>query len=145
MSDDKQKLEGFRQEYTEVNSYYRHYSALRFVMFSVYFAVIAGIASVAFGVVEVKSYGASLISGMIKVGGLLITIAFLMYEIRLEVVIEHYRAWAKRLEKELSYSQMTERPPSKLTFGTTKAIYCLMITFWSLAIGLSLISVIWKA
>ena len=73
MSDDKQ---GLRQEYTEVNSYYRHYSALRFVMFSVYFAVTAGIASVAFGVVEIKSYGATVISGMIRVGGLLVTIAF---------------------------------------------------------------------
>ena len=134
MSEEKQKLEGWRQEYTEVNSYYRHYSALRFVMFSVYFAVIAGIASVAFGVVAVKSFGANLISGLIEVGGLLITIAFLLYEKRLEVVIDHYRGQAKRLEKELSYTQMTERPPSKLTFGATKAIYYLMIAFWSFAL-----------
>ncbi|PYS93008.1 MAG: hypothetical protein DMF64_07070 [Acidobacteria bacterium] len=145
MSEDERKVKGWRQEYTEVNSYYRHYSALRFVMFSVYFAVTAGIASVAFGVVEIKSFGASLIIGMIKVSGLLITVAFLMYELRLEQVIDHYRIWAKKLEEELGYAQMTERPLSRLTFGTTKALYYLMIAFWSLAFILFLISVIWKA
>jgi len=139
MSDDKQ---GLRQEYSEVNSYYRHYSALRFVMFSVYFAVTAGIASVAFGVVEIKSYGATLISGMIRVGGLLVTIAFLMYEIRLEQVIDHYRDWVKTLAKELRYSEMNKRPNSRLTFNTTKALYCVMIGFWCVSVILFAISVI---
>ena len=140
MSDDK---EGLRQEYTEVNSYYRHYSALRFVMFSVYFAVTAGIASVAFGVVEIKSYGATAIIGMIRVGGLLVTIAFLMYEKRLEQVIDHYRDWVKKLAEELRYSEMNNRPnPRRLTFRTTKALYWVMIVFWCVSVILFAISVI---
>ncbi len=124
-----------------MNNYFRHYSALRFVMFSVYFAVTAGTASAAFGVVEIKSYGASLITGMIRASGLLITVAFLMYELRLERVINHYRDWVKKLEDELDYTQMKKRPQSKMTFWTTRALYGLMIAFWSLAFLLFLISV----
>jgi hypothetical protein len=114
-------------------------------MFSVYFAVTAGVASVAFGVVEIKTYGASVISGMIKISGLLITVAFLMYEKRLEKVIDHYRDWAETIAEELGYSQMNKRPRSKSTFRTTKALYYLMITFWLVAFILFLISVIWRA
>ena len=42
-------------EYSEVNNNIRHYSALRFAIFTVYFAVIGGIVSIAFGFFENKT------------------------------------------------------------------------------------------
>jgi len=42
-------------EYSEVNTNIRHYSALRFAIFTVYFAVIGGIVSIAFGFFENKT------------------------------------------------------------------------------------------
>jgi hypothetical protein len=49
-------LENLRHEYSEVNNNLRHYSALRFAIFGVYFAVVGGVSSIAFGLVEIKSW-----------------------------------------------------------------------------------------
>src|SRR5205085_12632311 len=55
MSEDKGSLENLRLEYSEANNNRRHYSNLRFAVLTVFFAVLGGVASVAFGFVEIKS------------------------------------------------------------------------------------------
>lgn len=55
MSEDKTSLENLRLEYSEANNNRRHYSNLRFAVLTVFFAVLGGVASVAFGIVEIKS------------------------------------------------------------------------------------------
>ena len=136
MKEEGKETEGARHEYTEVNTYLRHYSSLRFVMFSVFFAVMAGIISVALGVVGVRASSPNIIL-TIKLGGWLTTIVFSMYEFRLQRLIRHYQKSAENLEKRLGYSQMTERPKSNLTFIATWIMYIILFLFW--------IFVMWKA
>src|SRR5829696_8756100 len=77
-------VEKLKYEYVEVNSYLQHYSSLRFVIFSVYFAVMAGVISVAFGIIRFDVYNLNMITLSMRILGLLTTIAFLIYELRLE-------------------------------------------------------------
>ena len=136
MTEAKERADGTKSEYAEVNHYLRHYSSLRFVMFSVFFAVMAGIMSVALGIVGVKPLTASVV-WTIRVGGLMTTIVFSMYEFRLERLIRYYQKAGRELEESLGYSQMTKRPNSQLTFLATWIMYTILFLFW--------IVVMWKA
>jgi hypothetical protein len=122
--------EELRHQYTEVCHFLRHYSSLRFVMFSVYFAVIAGVASLAFKIIEVKTPNADTINLLTRCAGLLTTIVFLLYEFRLGRLIRHYQKIAIELEKPLGYIQMTSRPKSSLTFFATRFLYIILMLFW---------------
>jgi hypothetical protein len=91
MSEETAELENLRLEYSEVNNNRRHYSNLRFAVFSVYFAVLGGLVSVAFGIVEIKSPSqASIILGA-RIAGLLFTVIFFSFEILGELNLRHFR------------------------------------------------------
>jgi hypothetical protein len=127
---DSKEFEGLKHEYTEANSYLRHYSSLRFVMFSVYFAVMAGVISLAFGIVNLETSSPYIIRLLIRMGGLLTTFVFSMYEYRLEYLIRHYQTLAKELEEKLGYSQMRRREQSNVTFIATWILYASVFLFW---------------
>lgn len=74
MSEEKKSLENLRAEYSEANTNRRHYSNLRFAVFSVYFAVLGGLSSVAFSVVEIKSPSPTSIVLGARIAGLLFTV-----------------------------------------------------------------------
>jgi hypothetical protein len=76
-------------EYTEVNAYLRHYSSLRFVMVSVYFAVSAALVVAAFRLVSLDSGGSTHVFAAFRLIGLGVTIAFFAYEWRLEKLIRY--------------------------------------------------------
>lgn len=128
-------------EYQEVNAYLRHYSSLRFVMVSVYFAVSAAVVSAAFGIVISDPKWNPLFSEVLRVLGLGTTIVFLMYELRLEQLIRYYQGRACGLESTLPYETMTRRPKSDRMFRSTKLLYAMFLVFWAGAI----IQVFWSA
>src|SRR6185295_8095891 len=108
--------EALRCEYVEVNNYLRHYSSLRFVIFSVYFAVMAAVVAVAFGAVQLKTNSLAWIVFSMRFLGLLTTAAFLVYELRLEGLIRYYQACGKTLDGRLGLRQMEDRPKSNKIF-----------------------------
>jgi hypothetical protein len=132
MDDSKQQrsFESLKNEYTEANQNFRHFSALRFAVFSVFFAVEAGIAAVAF------SNGQFVPNAVIfaKVGGLLVTLVFWSYQERIVRLIAHFMKVAAELEQQLGYTQISTRPPAKVPFldinTITRLFFPLLIVFW---------------
>jgi hypothetical protein len=123
-------MEELDPEYREVNSYLRHYSSLRFVMVSVYFAVSAAVITVAFGLVGPADRIPPWLPPIFRVMGLGVTVVFGLYEFRLERLIRYYQGRARELEKVLPYKTMQKRPKSKLTFGATWILYAMFAAFW---------------
>jgi hypothetical protein len=131
MSEDKCSLENLRLEYSEVNNNCRHYSNLRFAAFSVYFAILGGVASVAFGIIEVKSQSSVNILLWARIAGLIFTTVFFSYDVLCELNRRHFGNVAKKLEEELGYRQFRTRKfrfPRGYYF--TWGMYALLIIFW---------------
>jgi hypothetical protein len=123
-------VENLRNEYSEVNENFRHFSSLRFAIFSVYFAIQAGIFAAAF-----KSGGFSECGvNFAKVGGLLITLVFWGYQERNVQLIAHFMKVATKLESQLGYTQMSTRPPAKFPIPDintiTRIFFPFMVIFW---------------
>lgn len=125
-------LEGLRHEYTEVNNNIRHYSNLRFTVFTVYFATLGGLISVAFGFFESKAGNPEHMKLWSRIGGLVITSLFLQYHLRIQAVLVGTLEVGVKLESLLGYSQITNRSLSKsrITNHLTTVFYCLLILFW---------------
>ena len=125
-----ESIEGLRHEYSEVNQNFRHYSALRFAMLTVYFAIIAGLVSVAF---DTTQPSASSISWFAQLGGLLITLIFFMFELIVERFLVHFSRVATQLEQELGYSQFSTKPRSNVlkTHNATWSLFILLALFWT--------------
>lgn len=119
-----------KDEYTEVSQNLRHYSNLRFAIFSVYFAVIAGISAITFS----KGQFDETATQFAKVGGLLITLVFWSFEERTGQIFEHFGRVAHQLEGLLGYSQLSTRPSAKFpVFGAeiiTRLFFVLLTVFW---------------
>jgi hypothetical protein len=132
-------LEGPRQEYTEVNNNIRHYSALRFAIFPIYFVAFGGLASVAFGL-----FGAQANSEFLKLGarvsGVLVTVLFFHYEYLLEEVLNKNRKRGKELEALLGYKQITSRsqPAISVSYYMAWGFYSILLLFWMGMIILSI-------
>jgi hypothetical protein len=133
---DEKELEALKHEYSEANNNLRHYSGLRFAIFSVYFAVAGGLISVAFGIVDAKLSNQASVSLMAKIGGLLVTIVFFMFEMRLELLVRHHQNVANTLERPLGYRQMSTRPQYRFlkTYYYTWGLFILLILFWIVVI-----------
>jgi len=134
---DANELESLRHEYTEVNNNHRHYSGLRFAVFSVYFAVLGGLVSVAFGFVEVKSSDGIDIILISRVAGLLFTLVFFSFEILCELNLRHFKKVARELEGMLGYRQFKTRkfPLMPRASWFTWSMYIILIVFWIILIA----------
>jgi hypothetical protein len=129
-------------EYSEINNNIRHYSALRFAIFTVYFAVIGGVVSIAFGFFENKTGNPEFTKLWARIGGFLISLLFLVLEVNCEQYLTIYGDIAVSIEKELRYKQVTTRKqlsyrhPLLRPRYAARAIYIAMILFW-------LVMIIW--
>jgi hypothetical protein len=124
-------------EYAEVNQYIRHYSSLRFVMVSVYFAVSAGIVSAGFRLLPASQAMPARTVLAFRCLGLGATACFMVYEKRLEELIRFYQRHARKLEGLLGYEAMKTRPQAKLMFGATWVLYGLFTVLWVASIVFS--------
>lgn len=136
MTEEENNLENHRLEYSEANTNHRHYSNLRFAILSVFFAVLGGVVSVSFGIVEIKSPSSINIARWARFAGLFFTIVFLWIEYICEHNLRHFAGIAKQLETSLGCRQFTTRKfrfvprVPYLTYG----MYLLIIAFWIYAI-----------
>jgi hypothetical protein len=92
--------ESLRHEYSEVTLYNRHHTNLRFVVFSIFFAVIGGVGFVAFGKGQFDA-NATL---MARIAGILVIAIFWLYNERLSELVDYYSGLRADLERALGYS-----------------------------------------
>ena len=132
MSEDKGNLENLRVEYSEANNNRRHYSSLRFAVLTVFFAVLGGVAYVAFGFVEIKSPSSLNIVRWARIAGFLFSVVFFWIEILCELNLRHFGRVAKALEESLGLRQFTSRKFRHVpkTPYATWGMYVLIILFW---------------
>ena len=125
-------VEGLRHEYSEVSNDIRNHSNLRFTIFTVYLIALGGLVSIALGLVENKSGNADQLKRIGRIGGLLVTLLFFAYELRLQSLINHNFAVAKELEKQLGYTHITTRHSWRWyrTHHTTILFFLIMVAFW---------------
>jgi len=92
--------ESLRHEYNEVAQYCRHHSNLRFVVFSIFFAVMGGVGFVAFskGQFDVNAVV------MARIAGVLVIAIFWLYSERITELLNHYVRLRAELEHALHYS-----------------------------------------
>jgi hypothetical protein len=121
--------ESRRHEYSEVLLTFRHYSALRFVVLTVFLAIVGVLASVVSGVTAVKPPALHLWA---KIAGLLVSLAFFMLEFLIERYINYVADRAKALDEELGYWHFRGRPASKMfkTRHATWPMFGFIILFW---------------
>lgn len=125
--------EGLRNEYTQVNEFIRHYTTLRFAIMTVYLAAMGGLVSVAFGFFEIKSGNPEHIKLWGRLGGLLTTSLFFIYEARIQSLINFRLELGKKLEDKLvGYTHLKSRPSwgRFRTHHFTIAFYLLLTIFW---------------
>lgn len=115
---------------TELNNNRRHYSTLRFAVFSVYFAVIGGLASIAFGIVTINAGGRINVSLWSKWGCLLVTLVFFWFEILGTLNLRHFIEVAERMPTR--YRIVTKRKKYRGLKGhyATWSLFVLLILFW---------------
>ncbi len=95
-------MENAKDEYLDASANMRHYSNMRFAQLTLFLGLNAGLISVLSGINN---------GGLVlKLFGLLGTIAFLIMENRAESYFHAYRTRAVSLETELGFSQHSERP-----------------------------------
>ena len=120
MSEQQQErsLEGLRHEYTEVAQNIRHHSNLRFAVFSIFFAVMAGVGIVAFGTEQFDAHAAMVAS----IAGFPVIAIFWVYEERVSRFFDHYTRVAIELERSLGYTQYTTRPAMPRYLPETRVV-----------------------
>jgi hypothetical protein len=125
-------VDGLRHEYSEVNNDIRNHTNLRFTIFTVYLLALGGLLSIAFGLVETKSANPDQLKRIGRIGGLLVTLLFFFYEVRLQSLINHHFDIAKQLERTLGYTHISTRHSWRWyrTHHITIVFFLIMIAFW---------------
>jgi len=126
--------ENLRHEYSEVAQNIRHYSNLRFAVFTIFFAVMGGIGFVAFSTGQFGAH-ASLVA---RFSGFPVIALFWLYEERAGLRNDHFQRVAIQLERALNYTQYTSfetsrRFPPKAG-ATNRAFFVILTLAWLYAI-----------
>ena len=136
MSEQQQERseESLRHEYTEVVQNIRHYSNLRFAVFSIFFAVMAGVGIVGFGKGQFSDQAAA----VARIAGFPVIAIFWLYEERASQFFDHYTSVAIGLEQLLGYRQYSTKPPPRLYLPQAKVLtrlfFVLLALLWVYAV-----------
>jgi hypothetical protein len=126
-----EEIELAKDEYREVCNNIRHYSNLRFINFSGYFALMVGLMAVSFGI-EIAQNSPDLLKLAARISGILVTIIFWAVENGINRYIDHFQHYARNLEDILSFKQWKTLPDSKLwkTNILFNVLFVAMLIFW---------------
>jgi hypothetical protein len=107
--------------------------------FTVFFAALGGLISVSFGFFEIKSGNPENIKLAGKIGGLLITILFFYYALRIQSLINHSFMRGREIESLLQYKHLLNMPWGKYrSYHATRAFFVILIGFWLWVLFLSM-------
>jgi hypothetical protein len=126
------EIEGLRQEYAELRNDLRNHSNLRFTIFAVYLAAIGGLGSIAFGLVSPNNGNPQHIKLLGRIAGLVVTLMFFIYELRIQSLIKHCLERGEQIEKLLFYEHIRKRRDWKKWGSSNWAIgfFVIMLVFW---------------
>lgn len=120
-------------EYVELGLALRHYSALRFAIFTVFIAILGGLMIMSSDISPTRQF----LTLATRVGGLLITGAFWIFEYRLETYMKHFEQRVAELEKSLGYNIYSGRHKSGSRWLRTpiaiQIIFLAVALFWVLS------------
>ena len=123
-------IDEMKLEYSEINQNMRHYSSLRFTIFTVYFAVLTGVILIAFG-------NSSLLPDapqLARFFGLFLTLFFGYYHERASLVYQHFSDRGTELEEIFGYKQITTMPHPKIRLlrfrYVTRFFFLFLTIFW---------------
>lgn len=127
-------IELVKQEYTEVCLNNRHYSNMRFAIFTVCFAIFGGLVSLIYDS-KFLVKNDPFLQDKLKLGGLFISIIFFLFEWYCSGYLLVFIKRAKELESLLGYKQFTKREERKRFRANILAncpiwIYISLILFW---------------
>jgi len=116
------------EQYKEANTLVRHYSNLRFANLTVFLAITFGLLTVvcnkeAFHFLKVGS----------AIAGVIVAILFWATESGINTYINHFQAYAKRLEEQLSFDMWDKLLSHKIFAKATTAmriLYAVVLLFW---------------
>ena len=116
-----------QHEYTECSLYWRHITNLRFVVFSIFFAVIGGVGFVAFGKGQFHANAAI----MGRIAGILVIALFWLYIERQSELVNYYSGLRADLEHKLGYAAR----------GQGRGLFPRMQTIWR--VFFALVTLLW--
>src|SRR5688572_6069109 len=99
MSEQERTASSLQHEYSEVTLSVRHNSSLRFVAFSIFFAVMGGVGFASFGKGQFDGSAAM----AARIAGILVITIFWLYHERLTEFIDYYNGRRAELERSLGY------------------------------------------
>ena len=135
MSEESERFSEIKYICTELNNNRRHYSSLRFTQLNIYIAIVAGLVSVSFGLVEIKTPTPFDIRFWSKIGGLMFTLVFFWVEILCHLNLKHIYQIAKEElpNKYLGLTQRKGHPALRAQYATW-GLYIALIVFWLVTI-----------
>ena len=116
--------ESLRHEYTEVALYFRHCTSLRFVVFSIFFAVMGGVGFVAYSEGQFHAHAAI----MGRISGVLVIALFWLYIERLSYQVNYYTGLRAELERTLGYASRQAGQGVFPRMQTTWRIFFVLVT-----------------
>ncbi|MBI2295852.1 MAG: hypothetical protein HYU76_07445 [Betaproteobacteria bacterium] len=126
--------ESLRHEYTEVVQNIRHYSNLRFAVFTIFFAVMGGVGYVAFGKGQFSDQAAA----VARIAGFPVMAIFWLYEERAGHLLDHFMRVAIELEHALGYTQYKTWPAARRHIPelpvVTRLFFFLLTLLWLYAV-----------
>ena len=122
--------ESLRHEYTDVVQNIRHYSNLRFAVFSIFFAVIGGVGFVAFGEGQFTDQAVS----AARIAGFPVIVIFWLYEELTDVQFRHAIRIAVELDRSLGYTLYTTRPTPFHPLILIRVFFTLLTLLWLYAV-----------
>jgi hypothetical protein len=124
-------FEHLKHNYSEAAASYRHFSGLRFVIMSVYVAIVGALGGVALGVVGNGVPGTGLVRTA-SAAALLATVSFFICEIACDRSRRHFIEVMRELEVKLGYTTMIRFPmraPFKASYAF-RLLYAVNLLYW---------------
>lgn len=126
--------ESLRHEYSEVISQVRHISNLRFAVFSIFLALMAGVGFVAFGKDQFDAHAAT----VARFAGFLVTAIFWVWQENISRFWDHSVKVAIALERSLGYTLFTSVVAMPRSLPVTKVVvrvfFFLLTLLWVYAV-----------
>jgi hypothetical protein len=116
--------ESLQHEYSEITLYNRHHTNLRFIVFSIFFAVMGGVGFVAFSKGQFHANAAV----MGRIAGVLVIALFWLYIERLSELVNYYTALRAELERKLRYTTRFSGKGLFPRMQTTWRVFFLLVT-----------------
>ena len=140
--DDNQR-ELRKYEYSELSQLIRHYSSLRFTILTVFFALMAGVGSLAFGILGFEQTLNAIAVAAVKLGGAFLTLVFIYLDQQIFLYMNRFMKRARELEEILDIDilkQIVERVinrkwPTPIGAGTIHLlVYVPAAALWVISI-----------